>query len=153
MRHLRLGLFLATATVPFVPACGDDPTGPGPGDEFVLAPGERALLPDPGVWVRFLGVDEDSRCPLRAQCVWAGDAEVVLEVAPEDGDAADVTLHTNEESGPRFLVLGDLELTLLRLDPWPETPGGVAAEDYRAVLVLYERLQTTASSGGAGGGA
>jgi hypothetical protein len=133
--------------VPVVLACGDDPTGPGPGEEFVLAPGERALLPDPDVWVRFLRVDEDSRCPLQAQCVWAGDAEVVLEVAPREGDAATYGLHTNEESGPRSLVLGDDELTLLRLEPWPETPGGVAADDYRAVLVLYERLQTNADTG------
>jgi len=147
MKPVRLGLFLAAAAVSFVPACGDDPTGPGPGEEFVLAPGERALLPDREVWVRFLRVEEDSRCPLQAQCVWAGDAEVVLEVAPRAGDAAYYRLHTNEESGARSLVLGDGELTLLRLEPWPVTPGGVEADDYRAVLVLYERLQTTASSG------
>lgn len=142
---------LVVATVAaVVSACSDDPTGPGLGEEFLLAPGQRVLLPETGVRVRFLRVAGDSRCPRQAQCVWAGDAQVVLEVAPGDGDAAEYTLHTNEGSGPRSLVLGRRELALLRLEPWPEMPGGVAGEDYRAVLVLYERLEATASSGRAG---
>lgn len=119
--------------------CSSDPTGPEPGDSFTLKPGERVTLPDAETRVRFQGVSEDSRCPLRAQCVWAGDGAAVFEIAPLDGDAMEHTLHTNE--GPTGVVLGRYELELLELDPYPEVPGGIAPDDYRATLVLQERLE------------
>ena len=120
-----------------VAACDDDPTGPEAGESFTLAPGERVTLEPKGTHVRFLLVEEDSRCPLRAQCVWAGDGAVVFEIAPRDGEAMEYTLHTNE--GPKAVVLGSFELRLLKLNPHPEVPGEIAPEDYRATLVLYEQ--------------
>ena len=122
-------------------ACDDEPAGPKPGEEFTLAVGEKATLDSIQTSVRFLAVSEDSRCPSQVQCVWAGDGEVVLEIGPTDGDAAEDTLHTNPESGPSAVVLAGYELTLLRLDPYPETPGEVSSEDYRATLALYEPLE------------
>jgi hypothetical protein len=123
-------------------ACDDDPAGPSPGESFTLAVGETATLEAVRTSVRFLVVSEDSRCPSRAQCVWAGDGAVVLEIAPLDGDAAEHMLHTNPESGPSAMVLAGYELTLLGLDPYPETPGDIASDKYRATLALYERLES-----------
>jgi len=122
-------------------ACDDEPTGPKPGESFTLAVGESATLDTVHASVRFLAVSEDSRCPLRAQCVWAGDGAVLLEIAPADGDAAEHTLHTNPESGPGSVVLARYELTLLALEPYPDTPGEIGPDDYRATLALYERLE------------
>lgn len=119
--------------------CSDEPVGPEPGETFTLSPGERATLAPLGTHVRFLRVSGDSRCPLQAECVWAGDGAVVLEVAPKDGDAMEYTVHTTE--GPNAVVLGRYELTLLALNPYPEVPGDIAPEDYRVELVLYERLE------------
>lgn len=121
--------------------CDDQPAGPKAGESFVLAPGQRVTLDAVASSVRFLAVSDDSRCPSQVQCVWAGDGAIVLEIAPADGDAAEDTLHTNPESGPRSAVLGRYELTLLELDPYPETPGEIAPADYRATLALYERLE------------
>ena len=45
------------------------PTEPRLGDEFQLRVGEHAVLSDIGLWVAFIGVDGDSRCPLQAMCV------------------------------------------------------------------------------------
>ena len=73
--------------------------------------------------------------------MWAGDGAVVFEISPSAADAAEDTLHTNSESGPRSTVLGRFELTLLQLDPYPDNPGAIAPEDYRATLALYERLE------------
>lgn len=121
--------------------CKDDPAGPSPGESFTLAVGERATLGAVHTTVRFLAVSEDSRCPSRAQCVWAGDGAVVLEIAPTIGDAAEDTLHTNPDSGPRSAALAGYELTLLQLAPYPETPGGIESEDYQVTLALCERLE------------
>jgi hypothetical protein len=117
--------------------CADDPTAPEVGESFTLAPGERITLAVTGTHVRFLRVAADSRCPLRVQCVWAGDGSVVFEMVPRDGEAVEHTLHTNE--GPKAVVLGSYELTLLKLNPYPEVPGDITPEDYRAMLVLYEQ--------------
>lgn len=132
------GLFL---TVGLFAACGDEPLGPAAGESFSLVPGERITLEPTGTHVRFLQVASDSRCPLQAYCVWAGDAEVLLEIAPRDGDPVEETLHTDPGTGPQRVVLDRYELVLLDLRPYPEVPGGIATKDYRVVLVLQERAE------------
>ena len=134
---LSIVVFSVVATLV---ACDDEPAGPKPGESFTLAVGQRVTVDTIHTSVRFLTVSGDSRCPSQVQCVWAGDGAVVLEIAPADGDAAEHTLHTNPEAGPRAVILGRYELTLLQLDPYPETPGEIQLEDYRATLALYERL-------------
>lgn len=119
--------------------CSGDPTGPEVGEVFALAPGEAVTLELDGIGVRFMRVSEDSRCPLRAQCVWAGDAAVVIELAPQAGDAAEHTLHTS--MGQKSIVLGQHELSLLELSPYPDEPRSISPEDYRATLVVQERLE------------
>jgi len=122
-------------------ACDDEPAGPQPGEAFTLGLHERSTLDAIHTSVRFLEVSEDSRCPSRAQCVWAGNGAVVLEVAPAEADATEDTLHTNPESGPSGVVLAGYELRLLQLSPYPDTPGDISPIDYRATLALYERLE------------
>jgi hypothetical protein len=139
MRHGSAAILVSLVSLGLIAACADEPTGPEAGEPFTLAPGKRVTLEPLGTHVRFLRVAEDSRCPLRAQCVWAGDGAVVFEIAPRDGDAMEHTLHTNE--GPKAVVLDSHELTLLQLNPHPEVPGDIVPEDYRATLVLYERLE------------
>jgi hypothetical protein len=106
------------------------------GREFRLHVGENVVLADIGLWVAFIGVSQDSRCPLQAMCVWAGDAAVMVETAPfPDAVAADSrtdTLHTNLE--PKGLPLGAVELILVRLDPYPETPSSIPVDDYVVTL-------------------
>jgi len=122
-------------------ACDEKPTGPEVGSEFALSVGETATLDAVHTTVRFLAIAEDSRCPSQAQCVWAGDGAVVLEIAPAGGDEAEETVHTNPESGPGAVVLAGYELTLLRLDPYPVIPGDIESDAYRATLALHERLE------------
>ena len=141
MNRLATLSVVAFGFTAIVVACDEKPTGPEVGSEFTLELGERATLDAVHASVRFLAVSEDSRCPSQVQCVWAGDGAVVLEIAPAEGDAAEDTLHTNPESGPGGVVLAGYALKLLRLDPYPDTPGEVAPEDYRATLTLSERLE------------
>ena len=139
MRHGSAVTLVSLVSLGLVAACDGDPTGPEAGEPFTLAAGERVTLEPLGTHVRFLRVAEDSRCPLGAQCVWAGDGVVVFEIAMREGDSVEHTLHTNE--GPKAIVLDLFELTLLKLNPYPEETGDIAPEDYRATLVLYERLE------------
>jgi hypothetical protein len=140
---VRLGgsSLVALGVVATLVGCADEPAGPKPGESFTLSVGQRVTLDTVHASLRFLAVSEDSRCPSQVQCVWAGDGAVVLEIAPAAGDAAEDTLHTNPESGPRGIDLSGYDLTLLQLDPYPEIPGEIPPGEYRATFALYERLE------------
>ena len=115
-------------------------TEPKLGEEFELRVGEHAAFADAGLWIAFIGVTQDSRCPLQAMCVWAGDAAVLVETAPySDALSADSktdTLHTNLD--PRSLSLGLFELDLVRLAPYPQTPSSISPDEYVATFVIRE---------------
>jgi len=77
--------------------------------DVALAVGGRVQV-DAVVQVVFLGVPADSRCPV-----------------------AD-TLHTN--LGPRSVSVGGYTITLIELTPYPEIPGPIPADQYRARLSI-----------------
>jgi hypothetical protein len=110
--------------------------GPGLGDEFALRVGQSASIAELGVWMRFHRVVEDSRCPASVVCVWEGDGAALLEIAPLNGDSKESVLHTNLD--PRSIPLGRAELRLVKLEPYPATPGSILPADY--VLTLTTRL-------------
>ena len=72
MRPLILILCLLAVT-----AC-DEQTPVGPtvtsNERFTLAPGEVATVRDVDLYVRFVAVTGDSRCPADALCIQGGDA-------------------------------------------------------------------------------
>lgn len=133
-------------TIVLLTVCGlacSTMTEPRLGDEFQLRVGEHAVLSDIGLWVAFLGVGWDSRCPLKVMCVWAGDAAVLVEIAPSpdfrSADSRTDTLHTHLD--PKWLDFGSFELLLVRLDPYPETPSSISPEDYVATFLTVEPRQ------------
>jgi hypothetical protein len=65
--------------------------------------------------------------------VWAGDATVLLEIAPLNGDSRTDTLHVN--SDPRAIPLGRATLQLVRLEPRPVTTAPIASGDYAVTLI------------------
>ncbi|MES2921345.1 MAG: hypothetical protein V4819_07355 [Verrucomicrobiota bacterium] len=71
-------------------------------NERTLRVGET-LQYDRGLKITFLAVRNDSRCPIDAQCLWAGDAEVVLRVKAGNQEPRKVILHTNLK--PRVVVI------------------------------------------------
>jgi hypothetical protein len=119
----------------WVLAC-DDPSGPELGDRFSLAPGETVTVEGTGLRIRFLGVESDSRCALRAQCVWPGDGEVALRITDGRGGLVHGTLHTNEAEGPVSIRVGPYEICLVELRPYPEAPGDIGTDEYRALMEL-----------------
>jgi hypothetical protein len=56
----------------------------------------------------------DSRCPTNAQCMWAGDAAVVVEAG-----GASVTLHSNPELGADRADLSGTTILLEDVTPYP----------------------------------
>jgi len=101
--------------------------------DVALAVGGRVQV-DAVVQVVFLGVPADSRCPATADCISAGDAAVALGVSLGTGPTVADTLHTN--LGPRSVSVGGYTITLIELTPYPEIPGPIPADQYRARLSI-----------------
>jgi hypothetical protein len=133
----------ATALVVTTLACsagnGLAPTGSSPDlgavpldRDFRLSVGERAEVGDDGLAITLREVPEDSRCPIDVDCVWEGDAAVVLEVAIGRRAADRIALHTTLE--PRSLIHGGYEIRLVGLAPAPLAGRPIPAGEYVATL-------------------
>ena len=112
--------------------CGESPSAPTvPIDsEFVLAPGQRAVIAEADVSIQFDGVDGDSRCPADAFCIQGGDARVRVEVT-SPGGSRHYELHTGDMRPVRH---GDVTIHLVQLAPYPFSSRTIAPEEYRVTL-------------------
>lgn len=115
-----------------IPAGADGQDSPPA--ELSLKAGEERVVA--GVKVGFREVRGDSRCPADVQCVWAGDATVVVMVSPGAGagPSTELLLHTNEE--PRWDEALEIRVTLMSLDPAPRSSKPTLPADYVAKLEI-----------------
>lgn len=101
--------------------------------------GKKTVLPDQ-LAIEFEDVLTDSRCPLQAECVWAGEVEVQLGLSHESFDSATVKMkltgYVTRKDTLQHAVLDTLgyRFTLMEVDPYPEVPGGIERNQYRALL-------------------
>ena len=100
-----------------------------------LRQGQASALPHyPDDAVQFLDVPEESRCPVGVQCVWEGDATVILALLQAGtSDTTRIELHTSR----RFAKDGtykDLKIRLDKLDPYPQKDMKPALADYVVTL-------------------
>jgi hypothetical protein len=124
----------------FLAACasggGIPSTSPTPAlnEEFTLAPGESAAVNGTNLRLTFDRVSEDSRCPADVNCIWEGDAVVLLKVK---ADAEEESREVHTQGGAarsRNAPAGDYVVTLVRLEPVPRSTGAIEASAYRATL-------------------
>jgi hypothetical protein len=131
---MRLAIAAALALT-FTACATGSLNGPGgPVDlRVVLAPGQQAVVPGTGA-VRFDGVNNDSRCPGDAICVWAGDATVRVVVTASDGASTSFELHTFDLKPVEHL---GLTIALEALSPYPfASKGPIPPADYRVTLKI-----------------
>lgn len=133
-----LALRLLTTSILVSVACASNPTKPSPlplGRSFELRAGASANV-EGGLAMSFQRVMSDSRCPMDALCVWAGDATVVLTVS-RDGQPVARELHTNPSN---FEVsYSDYTIKLISLAPYPRSDRQIRPEDYVATLSVAAR--------------
>jgi hypothetical protein len=105
-------------------------------DEFELAPGGYTVVGGLDLIVIFHGVTQDSRCDPNVICVWMGDADVNIGVAPSaGGDERLASLHTHPD-WPDTTSLGpDHLLRLIELRP----ESSARQELYRATFRVERR--------------
>lgn len=101
------------------------------GQPFWLKVGESMTFPD-GNWMLFSRLVSDSRCPIDAVCVSAGDA--VISVAFKIGHVV-TEVHT-DPSRSQISYSGGHTIRLTELQPYPRASAPSLPEDYAAKFVV-----------------
>jgi hypothetical protein len=116
-------------------ACFNSPTSPDvvAGQPFELRAGATATLPD-GVRIKFERVASDSRCPMNARCVWAGEATIAISLAAPRGNPEPRELTTTP--GKSEISYGDLMISLTGLTPDRITTREIPPDAYVATFVV-----------------
>ena len=104
-------------------------------NEFELAPGQAAAFAALGLTVRFYSVTNDSRCPRDVQCVWAGNAKVLVTLKRTGGVAYQSAL--NSFTDPKSVKDGNETLTLVSVLPETDTRHPITPGEYRARFVVH----------------
>lgn len=120
-------------------ACASSPTRPSGlplGQPFEMRAGTSATL-DGGLAITFDGVRSDSRCPMDAMCVWAGDAVVAVSLSQPLGNRVERELHT-EPSGSETSYAA-YAIKLVALAPFPQSDRQIGPKDYVATLTVRTR--------------
>ena len=97
-----------------------------------LAPGQSAQAD--GTTVTFVGVLSDSRCPIDAMCVWAGEAMAAFQVSARGLDQR-LELALFDAAKRRGSVRG-LAIEFTTLAPATRAATPIRPEDYRATVVI-----------------
>lgn len=103
--------------------------------EFSLAIGQTAELKSEGITLQFEGIQEDSRCPKGATCIWAGRVISVLLIN-DNGLTSRIVLtepDTTGESGQN--TYKQYQFTS-GVQPYPELGKQISKDDYRLFLTV-----------------
>jgi hypothetical protein len=106
------------------------------GEEFTLKVGQQIRVRNTKLKLTFLSVPQDSRCPASVVCAWAGNAQLNLEVKKKK-NVSDISLNTLLD--PKIVTYKGFKLRLVKLSPYPATPGAINPGDYEATLVITDQ--------------
>ena len=92
------------------------------GETVTLEEGQSVELTTTPATLRFVEKMADSRCPIGVDCIWEGEATLMLELTPTGGQPASLELKGfvgPEGDGEVTAATDGLQITLQRLDPYP----------------------------------
>ena len=101
------------------------------GDTFDLKIGESVSIKNEQLNFQFVNVPEDSRCPEGAECVWAGNAAVIIKIF-------NVIDTVNIYLNPKEVNYYSYKITLLKLTPYPKIGVPQDTTQYVAQFVVIK---------------
>ncbi len=84
------------------------------------------------ITVRFVAVEEDSRCPANANCVWSGNARIKVKVTNRGGTSKMMLMNT--DMGPKGDQYDGWAIYLTSLTPLPRSNAKTTAARYTAMF-------------------
>ena len=105
--------------------------------EFEIKVGDSAILANQGLIIKFKAVTEDSRCPIDAICVWAGNAAVTFDL--KNTISNQLTTQLNTFLDPKSIDFSGVVITLKEVNPYPKSTEMINPSDYIAKLIVKNR--------------
>jgi hypothetical protein len=124
-----LALFAALAASPIMPQSSSSPC------EVTLRLSQSASIGK--LKITFVSVDEDSRCPEKAQCMVAGRALITLSESSANEKPSDVQLSTNPRAHGAQQP-NDSRFQLKSLEPHPIEGQELDPKSYVAVIRVFK---------------
>jgi len=107
--------------------------------EFKLKVGEQVALKRTHLRIKFVTVENDSRCPKDVTCVWAGNAAVRIQLSVGRRSKT-LTLNTSGNATfVREVEYQGYKVKLVDLSPAPLSKQKIAAGDYTATLLVSKK--------------
>jgi len=124
---------VAFAALAAVVACsGGSPTQAEDPGRLTLRMGAETAVAGTVTHIGLLQVENDSRCPIDAMCVWAGNAVAVLGIRAGTGPTVPYRLNTGLE--PRTVDVMGYRVRLDSLLPRPRAGQAIPQGDYVAYV-------------------
>ena len=112
------------------------------GAEMMLRLGEAATISSEGLSIRFMGIDQDSRCPLGVECIWAGEVTAVVTLIKSRGNALEVNLTKGAvETGREKAKFEGYSIKLIDVMPYPSAKNPGSLEEERIFSVVSKLKQ------------
>lgn len=125
---LILGLFLILLFV------SNQITEAQSGRQIELTVNQEKKIPKSELTIKFVSVVEDSRCPVDADCVWAGNAKVRISI--KKAKAAWQTFELNSNLPEKAVKFAGCKIELINLDPKPRTNIRINRNGYTATFAV-----------------
>jgi len=135
MRPVVLSIIVALIVA--LGGCSDAGPNLGTLDRPVqLAYQDQVTLPDEELTIAFTALDEDSRCPIPATCIAAGQATINIALSKPDAPVEPRTLTLGPTAGSNVTSYQEYTITLLKLVPYPRLGHQSLPTDDVATLVV-----------------
>lgn len=104
-------------------------------EEFSLSVGQRVRVEGEDLWIGFLEVVADSRCPKDVTCIWAGEVNCLVELVSSESSERVELIEPGLTSEPSKQAVKGYELSFA-VDPYPEEGKQISRDDYRLRLTV-----------------
>ena len=103
--------------------------------EFTLSIGQTAGLTGEPLTIQFVEIQDDSRCPKGAMCIWQGRVSAVLQVSDVSDSIRIVLTEPGLSDQYGRGTYKKYEFTS-HVQPYPELGKQIAIDDYRILLTI-----------------
>ncbi len=133
---LSLGLLaLVLAGCSSGPAATPTPSSVALGQKFELAVGQSQAITGEDLTLKFVAITADSRCPLGAECIQAGQAVAQVQITSKGQVSTREFVETGLTQNMTTAEMGTYHLAFQIL-PYPEVGKTINSSDYRLVLTV-----------------
>jgi hypothetical protein len=117
------------------PTASSSPSPVPLGQQFELRIGQSQSIAGEKLSLTFTDVTADSRCPLGAECIQAGQAKCQLEVTSIGQVYSIELIETGLSAGSASTLMGEYKISF-QLIPYPEVGKQIQKSDYQLLIII-----------------